>query len=113
MKRAREVFFDPIPVSRYDKAKRVLRKIVKAPIVVAVIPFTPKYVQAMFNWIKERVSEPSTYHGLNAFAGAVGMTINPEAFELIVQMLLAVAGIIEIVRKGEKFINKNDQPEGT
>lgn len=67
----------------------------------------------MFNWIKERVSEPSTYHGLNAFAGAVGMTINPEAFELIVQMLLAVAGIIEIVRRGEKFINKNDQPEGT
>ena len=109
-KRVREDYVSPqdlVVQDNADKIRTVLKRAVKNPILVALISTAPKPVIIMFNWFKERLGEPSTYHGLNAFAGAVGMTINPDAFELIVQLLLAVAGIIEITRKGGKFMQKN------
>ena len=101
-------YFPKVKPTLLDRSYVVLKKVVIHPIFGLVIPFLPKTVQNMFYWIRERLQEPSTYHGLNAFVSAVGFTLNPEAFEFIAQVALAVFGLIEIIRSGGKFVDRTN-----
>ncbi len=100
--------FPKVKPNLVDRSYVVLKKVILHPILEVVIPLAPKPVKTMFRWIKERLQEPSTYHGLNAFVSAVGFSLNPEAFELIAQIALAVFGLVEIIRKGGKFVEKTN-----
>lgn len=84
---------------RAAKRRKVLKAIVNNPIVNAVITLTPKPVQNMFKWLKERLVEPSTYQGIAAVAGAIGVSISPELFEAIASTAVAVIGLIQIIKK--------------
>ena len=100
--------FPKVKPTLVDRSYVVLKKVVIHPIFGVLIPLAPKPIQIMFGWIKERLQEPSTYHGLNAFVSAVGFSLNPEAFEFIAQIALAVFGLVEIVRKGGKFVDRTN-----
>ena len=99
--------FPKVKPTLVDRSYVVLKKAILHPIIGVVVPFLPKQVQIMFKWIKERLQEPSTFHGINGLAAAIGLTINPELFDHILQIGLAIAGIIEIIRSGGKFVHRN------
>lgn len=52
----------------------------------------------MKNWMKDRLSERSTYVGLSLLAGSFGMIVSPEQIQLIGAGVLAAVGVIESVR---------------
>jgi hypothetical protein len=47
----------------------------------------------------EKLKEPSTYRGLAILAGAVGVSLEPSAWEAIGALVASVIGLIEIFRK--------------
>ena len=76
--------------------------------IILFILFTiNKTLEIMLFWLKERLTEKSTYQGLIGFLGAVGITINPEMVESVVALAVSLISVIEIVRK-EKA-TPNDQ----
>ena len=76
--------------------------------IILFILFTiNKTLEIMLLWLKERLTEKSTYQGLIGFLGAVGITINPEMVESVVALAVSLISVIEIVRK-EKA-TPNDQ----
>lgn len=48
-------------------------------------------------WLLARLSEPSTWRGLIWLATAAGVTLSPEAWDQIVVIGMAVAGLIGIL----------------
>lgn len=86
--------------------KKVLIKLIKSPILSILIPFTPKSIQIMFNWLKTRLNEPSTYQGITTVAAAAGFTINPEAWEAIVALAAGIIGFIQMIKEDKKIIEK-------
>lgn len=53
----------------------------------------------MLLWLKERLTEKSTYQGIIGLMGAIGMTVNPEMIESIVALAVSLISVIEITRK--------------
>ena len=53
-------------------------------------------------WIKARLSEPSTYRGLTWLLTAVGITVNPPLAAAIAAIGMAAVGLIDAVKKDEK-----------
>jgi len=86
--------------------KKVLIKLIKSPILSILILFTPKSIQIMFNWLKNRLKEPSTYQGVTTVAAAAGFTVNPEAWEAIVALAAAIIGFIQMIKEEKKIIEK-------
>lgn len=82
------------------KTKRVLslRKIV--PIIdIAIFIINKRPITMIWNWLKERFAEPSTYQGVVAIASAVGATISPELWEAIATFAVGLIGLIQVVKK--------------
>ena len=48
---------------------------------------------------KASLSEPSTWRGLIALAGVVGVSISPELSEHIITICVSAYGVIQIFRK--------------
>lgn len=63
---------------------------------------------AMLTWIKERFSEASTYKGVTAVAGAVGFVVNPEAYEVVVAVVLSIIGFIDFIQDEKRWVKKAD-----
>ena len=53
----------------------------------------------MLLWLKERLTEKSTFQGIIGLMGAIGMTVNPEMIESIVALAVSLISVIEITRK--------------
>ena len=53
------------------------------------------------NYFIERLKEPSTYRGIFAFLGALGIFVSPEQAEYIIAICLAAMGTTGIVTKGK------------
>jgi len=53
----------------------------------------------MLLWLKERLTEKSTYQGIIGLLGAVGVTVNPEMIESVVTLAVSLISVIEITRK--------------
>lgn len=97
----------PKPKPKKDHwTKRVLKKVVMAPIFLLLIPLTPKPIQTMLHWLKNRFGEPSTYQGLTTMLGAVGFVISPEAWEAIVALVAGIVGMIQFIKEEKKVIEK-------
>ena len=53
-------------------------------------------------WIKARLSEPSTYRGLTWLLTAVGITVNPPLAAAIAAIGMAAVGLIDALKADEK-----------
>ena len=87
--------------------KRVLslRKIV--PIIdIAIFIINKRPITMIWNWLKERFKEPSTYQGVVAIASAVGASISPELWEAIATFAVGLIGLIQVIKK-----EKQEAPE--
>lgn len=56
----------------------------------------------MFPYILERAKEPSTWRGIVLLATAGGVNIAPEMATSIIEVGIAVAGLIGIITKDKK-----------
>ena len=54
------------------------------------------------NWLLRQFKQPSTWKGLFVLAGLLGYSLDPELQTQIVTAVIAVFGIIEIVRNEHK-----------
>jgi len=88
------------------KRKKVLNKEMISSILGIVSIFTPKPIRIMLTWLKERLTEPSTYQGITTLAAAVGYTVNPEAWEAIATLALGIIGFIQMMKKEPKLLEK-------
>lgn len=83
------------------------RRIIFSAAVLLSCVLQPKQtVLTMLDWLKDRLSEPSTYRGLVAMAGAAGYTIDPDGFAAIVAIVLAIVGVVDFVKSDAKLIQK-------
>ncbi len=56
----------------------------------------------MFNYILERAKEPSTWRGLVLLATAGGVNIAPEMATSVIEVGIAVAGLLGIITKDKR-----------
>lgn len=68
-------------------------------IFLLTIFFITKILDLMLLWLKERLTEKSTYQGIIGLLGAVGATVNPEMVESIIALAVSLISVIEITRK--------------
>lgn len=90
------------------KTKRVLslRKIV--PIIdVTVFIINKRPITMIWTWLKERFTEPSTYQGVVAIAGAIGATISPELWEAIATFAVGLIGLVQVIKKEKETPKDN------
>lgn len=100
---------DSFPLPKKRRLKKVLRRFITGPIFALLITITPKPFNHMLTWLKERFSEPSTYQGLTVLASAVGYTINPEFLDAIAAIALSVIGLIQVLKKEGKVVEKTQE----
>jgi len=55
-----------------------------------------------YKWIRDRLSEPSTYRGITWLLTAVGITVNPPLAAAIAAVGMAAVGIIDAIKADEK-----------
>jgi hypothetical protein len=60
-------------------------------------------------WLIARLREPSTWRGLVWLATSLGLTLSPEAWEYIIAIGMAAAGLLGVILK-EKSSNEEVQP---
>ena len=58
-----------------------------------------KEKKGLWNWIKRRLREPSTYQGVAAVLAAVGVSMSPEHIEIIGTALAGVIGAVQVIKK--------------
>jgi hypothetical protein len=80
------------------------KKVLSRKRIVPIIDFTvfiinKRAVTMTWNWLKSRLKEPSTYQGVTAIAGAIGVSIQPDLYESIAALMLAIIGVIQTIKK--------------
>lgn len=80
------------------------KKVLSRERIVPIIDFTvylinKRAVTMTWNWLKARLKEPSTYQGVTAIAGAIGVSIQPDLYESIAALMLAIIGVIQTIKK--------------
>ena len=80
------------------------KKVLSRERIVPIIDFTvflinKRAVTMTWNWLKSRLKEPSTYQGVTAIAGAIGVTVQPDMYESIAALMLAIIGVIQTIKK--------------
>lgn len=93
---------------RWERAwAKIKPKIVPALVLTASMAVQPKQtILIMLEWIRQRSKEPSTYKGITAILGVVGYQLDPQAFEIIVAVVLAVIGAIDFFQDEGKILTK-------
>lgn len=88
------------------KVPKVIRKkkVLSRERIVPIIDFTvylinKRAVTMTWTWLKARLKEPSTYQGVTAIAGAIGVSVQPEMYESIAALMLAIIGVIQTIKK--------------
>ena len=80
------------------------KKVLSRERILPIIDFTvfiinKRAVTMTWNWLKSRLKEPSTYQGVTAIAGAIGVTVQPDLYESIAALMLAIIGVIQTIKK--------------
>ena len=53
----------------------------------------------ILEFIATRIAEPSTWRGITSICGAAGITVAPDCQSAIIAMVLAINGLINVIRK--------------
>jgi len=70
---------------------------------VVFLIISPKQtIVNMISWLRERLSEPSTYRSVVGFTSVLGLSVNPEMIEQITVLAVSILSFIEFVRKERK-----------
>ena len=80
------------------------KKVLSRDRILPIIDFTvylinKRAVTMTWTWLKSRLKEPSTYQGVTAIAGAIGVTVQPDMYESIAALMLAIIGVIQTIKK--------------
>ena len=80
------------------------KKVLSRERIVPIIDFTvfiinKRAVTMTWTWLKSRLKEPSTYQGVTAIAGAIGVTVQPDMYESIAALMVAIIGVIQTIKK--------------
>jgi len=51
-------------------------------------------IETILNWLGSRLSERSSWLGLTAILTSVGVTVSPDMQNIIIQMGIAIAGLV-------------------
>lgn len=87
-------------VPKVIRRKKVLSRERILPIIdFTVFIINKRAVTMTWNWLKSRLKEPSTYQGVTAIAGAIGVTVQPDLYESIAALMLAIIGVIQTIKK--------------
>ena len=87
-------------VPKVIRRKKVLSRERILPIIdFTVFIINKRAVTMTWNWLKSRLKEPSTYQGVTAIAGAIGVTVQPDMYESIAALMLAIIGVIQTIKK--------------
>jgi hypothetical protein len=87
-------------VPKVIRRKKVLSRERILPIIdFTVFIINKRAVTMTWNWLKARLKEPSTYQGVTAIAGAIGVTVQPDMYESIAALMLAIIGVIQTIKK--------------
>ena len=88
------------------KVPKVIRrkKVLSRERILPIIDFTvhlinKRAVTMTWNWLKSRLKEPSTYQGVTAIAGAIGVSVQPDMYESIAALMVAIIGVIQTIKK--------------
>ena len=52
-----------------------------------------------YKWIRERLTEPSTYRGIGWLLASIGLTVSQPVIAIAA---MAIVGIIDVIKKDEK-----------
>jgi hypothetical protein len=89
-----------IPMPKLKRKKKVLSRERIVPIIdFTVYLINKRAVTMTWTWLKSRLKEPSTYQGVTAIAGAIGVSVQPEMYESIAALMLAIIGVIQTIKK--------------
>jgi hypothetical protein len=87
-------------VPKVIRRKKVLSRERILPIIdFTVFIINKRAVTMTWNWLKSRLKEPSTYQGVTAIAGAIGVTVQPDLYESIAALMVAIIGVIQTIKK--------------
>lgn len=80
------------------------KKVLSRGRVISIIDMTvfiinKRPITMIWTWLKDRLQEPSTYQGVTAIVGAIGVTLQPEMYEAIAAFMLACIGLIQTIKK--------------
>jgi hypothetical protein len=106
-----EVKLKKVKVVAMPKVERSRKKVLSRAKIIGIMDFTvylinKRAVTMTWTWLKARLKEPSTYQGVTAIAGAIGVTVQPDMYESIAALMLAIIGVVQTIKK-EKEDDKN------
>jgi len=104
-----------VKVVAMPKVERSRKKVLSRAKIIGIMDFTvylinKRAVTMTWTWLKSRLKEPSTYQGVTAIAGAIGVTVQPDLYESIAALMLAIIGVIQTIKKEKEdddLPNKN------
>jgi len=104
-----------VKVVALPKVERSRKKVLSRGKIIGILDFTvylinKRAVTMTWTWLKSRLKEPSTYQGVTAIAGAIGVTVQPDMYESIAALMLAIIGVIQTIKKekgDDNLHNKN------
>jgi len=110
-----EVKLKKVKVVAMPKVERSRKKVLSRGKIIGILDFTvylinKRAVTMTWTWLKSRLKEPSTYQGVTAIAGAIGVTVQPDLYESIAALMLAIIGVIQTIKKekgDDNLHNKN------
>ena len=110
-----EVKLKKVKVVSMPKVERSRKKVLSRAKIIGIMDFTvylinKRAVTMTWTWLKSRLKEPSTYQGVTAIAGAIGVTVQPDMYESIAALMLAIIGVIQTIKKekeDDNLPNKN------
>ena len=93
-----------VKVVTMPKVERSRKKVLSRAKIIGIMDFTvylinKRAVTMTWTWLKSRLKEPSTYQGVTAIAGAIGVSVQPEMYESIAALMLAIIGVIQTIKK--------------
>ena len=93
-----------VKVVALPKVERSRKKVLSRGKIIGILDFTvylinKRAVTMTWTWLKSRLKEPSTYQGVTAIAGAIGVTVQPDMYESIAALMLAIIGVIQTIKK--------------
>ena len=101
-----------VDVVAMPKIKKSRKKVLSRDKIIGIMDFTvylinKRAVTMTWTWLKARLKEPSTYQGVTAIAGAIGVSIQPDLYESIAALMVAIIGVIQTIKKEKQ----DDKPK--
>jgi hypothetical protein len=109
-----EVKLKKVKVVAMPKVERSRKKVLSRGKIIGILDFTvylinKRAVTMTWTWLKSRLKEPSTYQGVTAIAGAIGVTVQPDLYESIAALMLAIIGVIQTIKKEKEDDNLHNK----